>query len=68
MLTSKLYNADGSKIVQAKGYIPDFQINEIRTSTVDFSNNRWVILSKFNKDLSFRLLKKVWYQYIEGLK
>ena len=68
MLTSKLYNADGSKIVQAKGYIPDFQINEIRTSTVDFSNNRWMILSKFNKDLSFRLLKKVWYQYIEGLK
>lgn len=68
MLTSKVYNIDGSKTVQTKGYVPDFQISEIRTSTVDFSDNRWMILSKFNKDLSFRLLKKVWYQYIEGLK
>lgn len=68
MLTSKVYYIDGSKTVQTKGYVPDFQISEIRTSTVDFSDNRWMILSKFNKDLSFRLLKKVWYQYIEGLK
>ena len=39
----------------------------IKDAEVDFSDNRWMLLSRFNKDVSFYTLKKAWHRYIEGL-
>lgn len=64
---SKLYYADGRKKTNVKGYTPTLTIADLRNSDVDFSDNRWMLLSKFNKDTAFLVLKRVWYKYIEGL-
>lgn len=66
MHTSKLYDLSGKRIVNVKGFKPSFSISELRTTQVDFSDNRWMILSKFNAD-TFRGLKEIWYKYIEGM-
>ena len=41
-----------------KGYKPSFSLSELKHAEVDFSDNRWMLLSRFNKDVSFYTLKK----------
>lgn len=67
MLTSKQYDAKGRRKVGEKGYVPMFTIDELRTAGVDFNDNRWMVLSRFNSDKPLRLFKKMWYKYVEGL-
>lgn len=67
MTASKIYDIDGHRRIDIKGYIPNFSISEIKNSSLDFSDNRWVYLSKFNRDVSFAKLRLFWYKYIEGL-
>lgn len=67
MTASKIYDIDGHRKIDIKGYIPNFSISEIKDSSIDFSDNRWVYLSKFNRDVSFAKLRLFWYKYIEGL-
>lgn len=68
MQTSKVYLPNGKRRVDIKGYSPHFTLSELRTTDVDFSDNRWMLLSRFNKDMAFYSLKRAWHQYIEGLK
>lgn len=68
MQMSKAYFPNGRRRVDIKGYCPSFTLAELRTADVDFGDNRWMLLSKFNKDIAFYALKKAWHQYIEGLK
>ena len=51
-------------LVMAK---PKFSFWELRTTDVDFNDSRWMLLSRFNKDLTFFALRRAWYQYVEGL-
>ncbi len=67
MQTSKLYFPNGKKKILIKGYKPSFSLSELKHAEVDFSDNRWMLLSRFNKDVSFYTLKKAWHRYIEGL-
>lgn len=67
MTTSKIYDIDGYRKINLKGYIPNFSISEIKDSDIDFSDNRWVYLSKFNNDVNFAKIRLFWYKYIEGL-
>ncbi|MGM9841423.1 MAG: hypothetical protein ACI31D_04395 [Candidatus Limisoma sp.] len=67
MVTSKIFDLSGRRKIKMRGYVPTFSIDEIRNSDVDFSNNRWMILSRFNKGSSFYWLRLLWYKYIEGL-
>lgn len=67
MRTSKMFDIDGKKKIDLKGYVPKFNFSELRTTDVDFNDVRWLLLSKFNKDLMFYSLRKAWYQYVEGL-
>lgn len=67
MQTNRMYFPNGQKKVGIKGYAPSFSLSDLKNTDVDFSDNRWMLLSKFNKDDSFYFLKKAWHQYIEGL-
>ena len=67
MMTSRLFNIDGTRKVNIPGYIPDFSLNEIETADVDFNDSRWMVLSRFNSNIRFHSLKMFWYKYIEGL-
>ncbi len=66
MLTSKKYDLNGRKKVKIKGYSPSFMIGELKDYNVDFSDNRWMMLSKFKKDNLFEVLRFFWYKYVEG--
>lgn len=46
------------KKILIKGYKPSFSLSELKHTEVDFSDNRWMLLSRFNKDVSFYTLKK----------
>ncbi|MDD6140583.1 MAG: hypothetical protein PUB61_04205 [Bacteroidales bacterium] len=67
MVTSKIFDLSGRRKIKLRGYVPPFSIDEIRNSDVDFSDNRWMILSRFNKSSSFYWVRLLWYKYIEGL-
>lgn len=67
LVTSKIFDLSGRRKIKLRGYVPTFSIDEIRNSDVDFSNNRWMILSRFNKSSSFYWVRLLWYKYIEGL-
>ena len=67
MTTSRLYDRNGHRKIEKKGYIPSFTIEELRSCGVDFNDSRWMMISRFNSDWSFRWLKRAWYKYIEGL-
>lgn len=67
MQTSKVYDLSGKKLVELEGYKPKFAFRELRTTDVDFNDSRWMLLSRFNKDLTFFALRRAWYQYVEGL-
>ncbi|MGM9833347.1 MAG: hypothetical protein ACI31A_06645 [Candidatus Limisoma sp.] len=67
MVTSKIFDLSGRRKIKLRGYVPPFSIKEIRSSDVDFSNNRWMILSRFNKSTSFYWVRLIWYKYIEGI-
>ncbi len=67
MVTSKIFDLSGRRKIKLRGYVPPFSIDEIRNSDVDFSNNRWMILSRFNKSISFYRVRLLWYKYIEGI-
>ena len=67
MKTSKMYDLDGHRLIDLKGYVPKFSFEELETTEVDFNDSRWMLLSKFNKDVMFYALRKAWYQYVEGL-
>lgn len=67
MVTSKIFDLSGRRKIKLRGYVPPLSIDEIRNSDVDFSDNRWMILSRFNKSNSFYWLRVLWYKYIEGI-
>lgn len=67
MSTSKKFYINGDRKIKIKGYTPSFSISELRNSNVDFNDNRWMVLSRFNKDRLFYRIKILWYKYIEGL-
>lgn len=59
MQTSKVYDLSGKKLVELEGYKPKFSFWELRTTDVDFNDSRWMLLSRFNKDLTFCLAQSV---------
>ena len=67
LATAKTYNRDGSRKVPVAGYIPRVTIADMKNTDVDFSDNRWMVLSRFNKDDKLYRLKIFWYRYLEGL-
>ena len=67
MHTSKIYDSDGKRIVKSKDFEPSFSLAELRGTKVDFSDNRWMILSKFNRTRRMGIVRHFWYKYIEGM-
>lgn len=67
MKTSKMYDLDGHRLIDLKGYVPKFSFEELETTEVDFNDSWWMLLSKFNKDVMFYAVRRAWYQYVEGL-
>lgn len=64
MLTSKIFDEEGRRKVQIRSYRPSFSLKEVRSSRMDFQDDRWIRVSIFNSDTPFFRLKKWWHKLI----
>lgn len=62
IITSKIYDEEGRRRYGLKSYKPSFTMSEIRNSTLDFQDNKWINIAAFNSDVPHYRIKKWWRQ------
>lgn len=65
ILTEKVFDANGVRKNGIRNYRPDFTLADVRKSTLDFQDDKWIKVSMFNSDNTFFKLKK-WWKNIKG--
>ncbi|MCH5232440.1 MAG: hypothetical protein J1E78_02295 [Muribaculaceae bacterium] len=60
ILTEKIFNEDGYRKSGIKSYNPTFNLQEVRKSTIDFQDDKWIKISLFNSDTPLYKVKKWW--------
>lgn len=58
MVTSKLYNEKGFRKIKLKSYSPTFDLEEVRHTPLNFQDDKWIRISRFNSDTKFYRLKR----------
>ena len=58
ILTEKLFKEDGQRKIKLKSYRPSFNLHDVRNSSLDFQDDKWIKISMFNSDTPFFKLKK----------
>lgn len=64
MVTSKKFDETGRRKNALKSYQPSFDLIEVRDSDIDFEDNKWIAVSRFNSDTPFFALKNRWKRLI----
>lgn len=59
ILTEKIFNEDGERKVKIKSYQPSFNLHDVRRSTLDFQDDKWIKISMFNSDTPFFKLRRL---------
>lgn len=59
ILTEKIFYEDGRRKIKIKSYTPTFNLNDVRKSTLDFQDDKWIKVSMFNSDTPFFKIKKL---------
>lgn len=65
IVTNKIYDEEGRRRIGLKSYRPSFTLAEVRTSKLDFQDDMWVDISRFNADVPHYHIKK-WWRQIRG--
>lgn len=60
MLTEKTFNENGFRKFKIKSYSPNFTLEDVRQSDLDFQDDKWIRISTFNSDTSLYRLKRWW--------
>lgn len=60
ILTEKIFNEEGYRKNGIKSYNPTFNLLEVRKSTIDFQDDKWIEIALFNSDTPLYKLKKWW--------
>ena len=58
MITSKLFNEKGFRKIKLKSYVPSFDLEEVRRTPLNFQDDKWIRISRFNSDTKFYRLKR----------
>ncbi|MDE6379432.1 MAG: hypothetical protein K2L11_03090 [Muribaculaceae bacterium] len=58
MLTEKLYDEDGYRKNKIRSYKGDLRLTDVRKSSLDFQDDKWIRIANFNSDTKFFRLKK----------
>lgn len=64
MLTQKIYDERGFRRSGIKTYMPNFTLDEVRTTNLDFQDEKWIKVAMFNSDTRFFRIKRWWRQLI----
>lgn len=65
LVTQKKFKEDGSLKVNLKTYQPSFTLEEVKTSGLDFQDDKWIRVSMFNEQTPFFRVKK-WWKSVKG--
>ncbi|MCM1153308.1 MAG: hypothetical protein NC328_06615 [Muribaculum sp.] len=68
MLTEKIFNEKGFRKNKLKSFSPNFTLEDVRNSDLDFQDDKWIKISNFNSDTPFYRLKRWWRGSIRGNK
>lgn len=60
ILTEKIFNENGYRKSKIKMYNPSFNLLDVRKSSLDFQDDKWIKISLFNSDTPFYSLKRRW--------
>lgn len=63
--TEKLFDSQGFRKNRIKSYTPHFNLKDVRNSTLDFQDDKWIRISLFNSDTPFYRIKK-WWRRLSG--
>lgn len=68
ILTEKIFNEDGFRKNGLRSYSPTFNLYDVRNSTLDFQDDKWIRVSLFNSDTPFFKIKRWWRRFRGKLK
>lgn len=60
MLTYKIFDERGFRKNKLKSYRPSFSMHEVRSSHLDFQDDKWIKISLFNSDTPMYRFKRWW--------
>ncbi len=63
--TEKLFDEKGFRKNKIRSYRPGFSMKDVRTSTLDFQDDKWIRISLFNSDTPFYRIKR-WWRNLNG--
>lgn len=66
MLTEKIFNEKGFRKNKLKSFTPNFTLEDVRNSELDFQDDKWIKISNFNSDTPFYRLKRWWRGSVRG--
>lgn len=59
ILTEKTFDEKGNRKSRIKSYAPSFNLLDVKSSDLDFQDDKWIKVSMFNSDTPFFRLKKL---------
>lgn len=68
MLTEKIFDERGYRKLRLRNYKPTFTLDDVRKSTLDFQDNKWLKISMFNSDDKFFRLRRLFRRKNSGSK
>ncbi len=68
ILSEKLVVENGFRKSKIKMYNPPFNLIDVRKSTLDFQDDKWIEISIFNSDTPLYRLKRWWRGIMNGSK
>ena len=63
LLTEKTFDEEGFRKSKIKTYTPTFNLIDVRKSTLDFQDDKWIEVSLFNSDTSMFRFKRWWRKF-----
>jgi len=68
ILTEKTFDEKGYRKSKIRMYNPSFNLYDVRNSTLDFQDDKWIKISMFNSDTPFYSLKRRWRRVLRNSK
>lgn len=62
VVTEKTYKENGQRRNKLKSYRPSFDLIDVRDSSIDFQDDKWMKVSMFNADRRFYKIRRWWYR------
>lgn len=66
ILTEKIFDENGMRKSKIKMYNPTFNLIDVRNSSLDFQDDKWIRISMFNSDTPMFRVKRWWRNAMGG--